>query len=1044
MKVKKIATFLLAVCSTVCCTFAVGSFSYSAKATGTNGAASQNAQAIVTVESFLNEVYKVGDAVELPAISGADRILYDPDGNGYVKDNVQFAKAGTWKLVYESEITTKTYEFTVYPSLSTINGTKSKVYVGKAADYVENRDAQGRSGIVTQVAYNESVTFNQVIDFTDKTRKDTVLEFSVLPETYGVEDASILVLTFTDIEDPENTMQVHLRAESYAYDSWLQRVVYIRCGGQGQRGTALEKSTSGFYQFENSSYFLRSGDYSDMWGAHTIFSMRSVGVGTSENKVGHQVFGLSMDYAEKRLFCYTRNNGDSEGPHLLNDFDDPDIYGDNLWNGFTSGKCRLTISAQKYVSNTFTMLITKLGDQTEFQNDYITNDESAKITVVDTDMNKVPYIVKNKAFTIPKAIAYDAFGNALKVNTNVYVAYNTGAQASVDIKSGSFTPTQLREYTLVYSCQDQWGNTTEAVYPLKVISEAAHIPFTVSVDSTEEIVSVGQKAEIKLPKIAENYIGNFNLEITARLGGESISLASYKADDSIDTVYFTPMKAGDWIIAYKYSDAFTSGLVYYNLIVTPNGDSYFISEAAVPKYVILGASCDTPPLYGYDFSGSEGAWEKAKLYVTSTENIEGASEVDGESIVWTENVDYVYYTYVLCGTQKQYKIPVVDVGYKTATHNAVSYFHGYTGTPVVTDEATTYTVAEREGKYMLGFANKLQTYNLRFDLRIPETADYTKVNAYITDVENPENVLMMSYSVGENGTVYYSVNNGTQKPISGLEKGDTFSFRYAASTNSVTFITTQEEVLTNLAGEKWTGFATNMVWLEWELECVDGADTSIIVEGINNQRFYKAETFDLLDMAPEFYQDIGSISPINSLNTKITVPTVYVADVFAVGTKVTLQAYAPDGSYVTAVDGTVLDGTVTGLTTYEVLLKDYGMYDFKYSITDDLGRVNKRGTFQISVADTQAPNVVIQAHANTAKIGETFKAADITLTDDISAMADCTYSIYVECPDYTMVSMTVQGETPFIFTQAGTYTVWYFANDKAGNSTLASYEIYVS
>ena len=1037
--IKKFFITIVMVCVSICCSLGVGfSIYYSAKANSSLGE-----EKSASVETFLQSVYKEGDIVTLPTVNGAERILYDPNGNGYINESVQLNQAGQWQLVYRSENDTAKYEFIVYPSLSSSTGTKSKVAVGKMGDY-SKYDAQGRSGIFTQVAYNESVTFNQIIDFSDKTRNDTVLEFSVFPETYPVEDASILVLTFTDIDNPDNEVQVHLRAENApTLASWSMRCVYIRSGATGQKGLGIEKHNDGIYISEGTTYKVHAGDYNDLWGSPATFSLRSYGQGTSESNVGSQVFGLSMDYAERKLFCYTRNSGAAEGPHLINDLDDMDLYGDTLWNGFTSGKCRLTVSAKNYKTTAFTMLITKLGDQTEFTSDYVVNNKSAEITVVDADMSRISNIVLGKSFKVPQAVAFDAFGTELKVNTSVYTAYKTGSQANIDIKSGYFTPKQLRDYTLVYSCVDRWGNKTESVYTLPVIAEDDYDPFAISINSSAEKTKIGQEIVIKQPTVADNYIGRYTIEITARLGAETIPLATYTNNDAFPETVFKPMKAGTWIIAYKYFDMATEGVKFYSVVAEGGGQSYFEEGTPVPKYIIRGASYTLPELYGYDFSGQESAYTKAQVYISENRDITGVTEYKDNQFVVENAVNKIYITYVLNSAVEQYEIPVIDVGYQTENQSATAYFYGHNGEPNVGNNGTIYNVVESNGRYVLGFANQVQAYNFRSDLKVPVDATYSKVSMYLTDATDLSNVLKLSYSIAENGTIFYSINDGSKKPVGALLKGDSFSFRYSTSTKSATFLTLEEKIITNLAGEKWQGFSSNMVWLEIELEEVTGTDTRVEIGGINNQRFYDADSFELLDMMPEFYQDTAEISAVNNIGTKIVIPQAYAADVLAVGCKITLVATDSNGNYLTSVDGIELN-KVDANRVYEVELLSYGEYIFQYTVMDDFGRINKKGMFQVSVEDTVAPIVQIASHANSVNLNETIQIADIVITDNIDEAKDCTYTVYVECPNYDVFVMSLQeNKTAFVATMKGTYTIHYIVMDKAGNAVMVSYSVYV-
>ena len=98
MKVKKITTFLLALCSATCFFFGVDKLADKAMATGANMASTQDNITGITIEEFLGKVYKEGDVAQLPDMIDGSFVLYDPNGNGYVNNSITFSKAGAWKM----------------------------------------------------------------------------------------------------------------------------------------------------------------------------------------------------------------------------------------------------------------------------------------------------------------------------------------------------------------------------------------------------------------------------------------------------------------------------------------------------------------------------------------------------------------------------------------------------------------------------------------------------------------------------------------------------------------------------------------------------------------------------------------------------------------------------------------------------------------------------------------------------------------------------------------------------------------------------------
>lgn len=1057
MKRNKFTLGLLSACAVGCLSVGGALLSFANTAgtvladPGSNATESIVADSDAEVVSFLENVHKVGDVVDVPTLTSggaaAAHIVYDADGNAYTAEEISLDRAGVWSICYLVGNTEQNYDFIVYPSLSTINGSSSTVNVGKASDYLKY-DAQGRSGIVTNVAFNESVTFNEIIDLTDKTRTDKFLTFSVFPETLGTEDAGILVLTFSDIEDESNTFQVHLRAEPTSGDAWNYNCVYVRTGAGNQDGIGLRTNYSPIvYEFEGEQYAMFGGSYGNQGGTHVVFSMRGYVSGNKMNEkdVGRQEFSLAMDYETKRLFCYANNNnvGDN-GPFLLNDFASADLHGENVWAGFKSGKCKLTVSAKNYVSTSLNMMITKLGDKTEFDTDYIRNETPASIELQNVDMNKATEAVIGKAFTLPQAVAYDAVGNAVEVQTRVYTGYQTGTQTLVKIEDGRFIPTQRRDYTIEYSAMDDWGNQSARIYMVSAVPESEHKSFSLRVDTDEAQTKIGQTIAIKQPKCSDDYVGRYVVSVEARLGSERVELGEYTSWTAAKELSFAPQKAGRWMIVYRWQDLISEGYSSYILNAEGNGVSYFTEEASLPRYVIVGANYSLPDLYGYDYSGNEGALKKADVYVTTTPDYSSAEKQTSNSFVWSDaTTEILYCTYVLNDAVKQYTIPVIDVGYGTADISAWKYFRGYSEMTVVGEEKNiAFTLANQDGAYKLAFANKLLAYNFKMQMTIPTYANYSRVNLYLTDVADTSRKVKISYVLSQDGTIGYALNDGSVKPLT-EKKGEEISLEYSALDKLLTISTQNEKVLQDTNGNKWTGFEKDFLWLELEVEGVQGTDPKVIINGLNNQRFYAADSFELLDLMPEFYKKDAEVLPLYEQNATMTLPEICAADVFSVGIDVVLSVFAPSGSYATDVNGTILN-KVSASQMYTLQLKEYGYYTVTYTATDDLGRINKKGIIEIRVEDIQPPTVELGAHSNKASLNDVFVAAKPIIKDNYSAADQCNYSVYVICPDYDVEEMSLYSESGFRFTKTGKYTVLYYVEDEAGNVTMLSYDIYVS
>jgi hypothetical protein len=60
--------------------------------------------------------------------------------------------------------------------------------------------------------------------------------------------------------------------------------------------------------------------------------------------------------------------------------------------------------------------------------------------------------------------------------------------------------------------------------------------------------------------------------------------------------------------------------------------------------------------------------------------------------------------------------------------------------------------------------------------------------------------------------------------------------------------------------------------------------------------------------------------------------------------------------------------------------------------------------FQITVEDLDAPTVENNAHASKASINDKLSIAGITITDNVDLAENCTYTVYVEQPNYDVVA----------------------------------------
>lgn len=966
------------------------------------------------IEEFISREYQIGDKAVFPDGNG-QRVVYSPSGKSYGANELKLDESGNWKLTFTSSAGTDTYGFFVNVPLFISDGERSRVDYGKASDYTKYA-AGGQSGAIAKIYSGEKLTYSAPIDLNGKTKNDTLLAFSVLPEIAGTEDAINLFFTLTDYRNPNNEIKVKIKRVPWDGE-WYKHAVYIMAGATGQEGQGLEKQTSGnLINYEGVNYIKHVG-FDGTWGTCATFSMTGV---MGEAQIGTQILKFSMDYGQKRLYV---------GNQLIIDFDEPQFQ-DVLWEGFTDGKCLFSVYAEGYNNAAFNILISNVAGNSAFADKHFANIVKPVIEVTDYDYGNVKALALDKPFKISAARAYDVRGRELKVSAGVYTAYGTGNQTNIGLTDGAFTPKQPRDYFIVYSCIDGWGNRAEEVYKIKAIASADKISLLSLPPSATCTVGRDYVVAAAVP---DNFTGNYAVKVSAELDGKTVDIGEYAYGDNADGFIFRPMETGDWKIVYLLSDLYDADVREEYALTVTSGDAVFYEDAPVPEYVIKGATYTLPELYGYDFTGGSGALKAAALYITEDGVTDGKQPAASQTHKVTATADTLYFTYVLGGAKKEYRAKVIDVGYKTAGHRAEKYFYGYDGV-ALEDNGFNYDVAKNGNEYSLDYVNGVQAYKFIFGFAVPSNAGYSKLNIYLSDADKTDNAIKVSY-FDNGGTAYYSVNDGYSYSLGGEYKSARTLY-YNAVGGKIGFAEHTVSVTENLAGEAFAGFAKGRVNIKITFENVNGA-APFFVSRLNNQSFYNYNRFSDVDEAPEIYQD--EILGIRRAGDTVTLLPIYVADVYAVKTVVALEVFAPDGEYVTATDGTVLDGSEDAYKIYTVKLDSYGSYIVKYVVDDELGQFNDYLEYNVNIADVDSPTVEIGAHAVKASVGDKISFATVTATDDVTT--DCAVEIYLERPDGTLVP--VENGKTYEYGQKGVYTVWYYVYDAAGNATVDGYSVYV-
>ena len=1008
----------------------------------TNLDQAQSAGADATLNAFLAQEYVVGDTVSIPnyqfETSGekiiAEKIVYLPSGQGYTGETLTFSEMGQYVLSYYAKAGAETFEktetFQVSDYLYSTIGTKSQIDFGGVAEYTQYK-ANTRSGMIVDLSQGETLQYNKVINLNDYKDGKTFLNMSMLPHSLGAADANKILVRLTDVYDSNNYITFECRKIG-AGQNYMERLTYVMAyasNGQLPQGLAVKQKNKSDFVYEG-IYYKRH--LNDIYGTELYFPMSGYSITTGENialdetKVGLQDMKLGFDYQKKRVY----GNG-----ALIVDFDDP-VLQKKIWDGFTTGECKLSVSVSGYNGGSCRMLFNEIDGNTMESNGKMYDDKKPEIFVDTTEISALEYISVGKPVNIPSATARDSYKGNCEVTTQVFVNYGASTQSLVAVADGAFTPKQERKYTIVYTAKDNCGNTQTKTYALqaKRTSEDVSLSYGTVVNNA----TVGQEVEIGKPTVT-NAIGNYYVTITAVKDGKKEVLLSLNKD-TLDEANYTwrPMSAGAYQIVYEYHDYVSQGETSYPLNVAANGQDILIGDAVIPKYIIKGATYATPVFNGYEFVNGNGKEKKADLYLSTKADYTESDKIVNDTFVVNATAQTCFFTFVLGENIRTYSVPLVDVNYGQRPLALHKYFYGYSGEPIPEAEKTTYTIANQSGEYSLGFINAVQTFDFSVGFTVPQTANYNKVKVVLTDSVDSTQQLVFNYR-NTSSTAYFSINGGVEYDFGKRINGTSFvlSYKNAKKTASAGVNMTYN-VETGADGKAWAGFSSGKVWVQIFVE--DITDTNapqITMDKVNGQFIYQ-----LVMMGMNLTADI--IGPQISTPTlkgnfakgdKATIVPVEYGDVLDPKVTATFTVRDPNGNVVVS-DANVRLENLTDLSqSHEITLNVYGNYLISYLIKDAAGNPTVY-EYAIAVVDEVAPTVRLNAHATAVYCGKAITLASLNITDDISSPENCKVFKYVQTSDGQRVSVKGKTYTP---AKAGEYQVWYYVYDENENVTIVGY-----
>ncbi len=950
------------------------------------------------------------------------------------------ATPGEYTLTYEVRVSGKRYreeeEFFVADKLWSVKDEKSSVTYGQVGD---------TNALLVRLAKNDTLTFNKIVDLADYDSAEDLVRGFINPDSVGSNDFDAFFVKVTDVYDPEQVLTVRGYKSSSS--------VHTTCGGYWT--AAGPNQTLGGWDANAKDFRTRPEADDGICGAYrgvSFCSIKGRWVSGSANFATEEVtadkvpFAIQFNQATKEV-----NVSDYNGSTFVADLDKPEYYdSEPLWKGFTSGKVRISITADVYAAETANFAITKVFGYEDLSVENRFVEEDAPILTVEAEEKYVEYnekldrysfappAVVGGKYPVPAATAFDGYSGDLDVTTKVYFDYANTKQAKT-ITDGTFKVESKGTYAIVYTAKDYMGNVAERIYWVTAV-DAMDTPLALTVNKADAVTSGVCGEKIALADYATvGGSGDAIVTITATCG-----------DTALDVSKGTLLaeKAGTWTVTFTAKDY--SGITVtdsYEIAIGLGDKPVFVEAPLFPKYIISDMEYVVPTVYAYDYTSGSKVEKVADLKVTDANGTKTYKAGEAYTPVVDDNgsIDLTF----VCGNAS---LPM-NVSAVAPKSGALSVYIEKMfisdGANITRDKEGLTLEALRDGSFNWTFTNALAAENTALYVKgISGYSTFKGLKVTLADYADSNIAVTMYVEHDASGALQVKFGDTNRELIKGLNKGIdeatgkdlnkiTFSYKLGKFYVDSLGVT----VTTDDSGNPFKGFPSGKVYMSAEATGVKTGEKYIIEQIDNHVIGQRAR-----DSATPRVAINGAYGGIFAVKSEYVVGSALASDVIDPNVDCTVTVLKPNGEVMKDVNGLELKDVPTD-KEYVIKLTEYGQYQVTYTSTDWVGEKGV-STYAVNVFDQKAPKVSLKgAWSDTAKVGDSVILPEVEISDDNSAVSEITVYRTVRNPyDVLTVFGYDSADTAYRFTfkYAGEYKFVIVACDEAGNQSYIEYVVTVS
>lgn len=901
----------------------------------------------------------------------ASHIVMFPNGATYSNAKFKISQAGTYKIVYTATVNgmkfSETKTVTAY-----VKG--SEMFINNSPDGLPVTITEGKhnmtdnlNGVIVTSEERGSIRYKNIIDLSKKCKDDMLIDLIVMPTVQGQEDFKRIVITLTDIYDPNNFVRIELN-DPAGRDECAGTSTYVSAGANGQTHIGVTGGNVWEHVYEE-LYYTPYYPVSYGYDALHSFSSRVYHV-----PLDMQTFKVYFDYDERAVYgsesWYNTWNNPTTKSYLITDLDDPKLY-TSLWEGFTTGEVYMDISTSgleasrnKGVTEKARYMI--LGVDGVSFNEYAFKDTEAPEINVNLPKD-IPVGEQKKAYKVFEASAYDISGGIIRPEVKVFYDYGKETCVQIGVKDGFFEPIYSGVYSIVYTASDIYGNTAIKVANVNIKRELSAL--TLNALDHKTTTYVGAPVSLAEINVSGGTQSNYTIDKTVTLNGEVIE---------INENSLLPLREGTYEVIISVKDYIGNTAKYsYNITAQISDLPILNEEIILSKYYINGLTYYLPMYEAIDYSNPSTPVSIKPIVTTIDASGKAILNDDLKYIPKVTNkndtVQIIYTFSSAQGKKLEIKkdIPAINPLLDNGDIDKTAYF-------IVDGQVETIAHSDKieyvfSSNISLEFTKALLANNFSAIFNVDKSnVNMNSIVLTLTDSKDiTKSVKIEVIREAGKSSSQLKVNGGQSQKINwAFDTGNTnFEIYYdnetymlkGAGNSIIGKINTYED------GSQFKGFESQYVHLSIDVIGVT-AQTSFSMISINNQTMNNIK-IDTVAPSIIFEKDVVLRGKVGE---SVYLPYAYAGDVLgdSSSVKVTVKDMQTN-EFVTSVEGKVLNDASAESSNAFIPAKS-GTYFVQYYSMDNSGNETYELRY-IFISAVDVPTLEIEGIPSSVRLGKTVK-----------------------------------------------------------------------